>query len=66
MTELEGVAQEILKQLKYYERNVSEKVDAAKEENAKACLKAIKMKSPKGKPMAIMQKDGGSNAHQKD
>ncbi len=49
MTEIEGVAQEILKQLKYYERNVSEKVDAAKEANAKACLQAIKMKSPKGK-----------------
>ena len=49
MTEIEGVAQEILKQLQYYARNVSEKVDAAKEENAKACLKAIKMKSPKGR-----------------
>jgi hypothetical protein len=49
MTEIEGVAQEILKQLQYYARNVSEKVDAAKEENAKACLKAIKMNSPKGK-----------------
>jgi hypothetical protein len=49
MTEIEGVAQEILKQLQYYARNVSEKVDAAKEENAKACLKAIKMNSPIGK-----------------
>lgn len=49
MTEIDGVAQEILKQLQYYARNVSEKVDAAKEENAKACLKEIKMKSPKGK-----------------
>src|SRR6476620_4678044 len=49
MTEIEGVAKEILKQLQYYARNVSEKVDAAKEENAKACLKAIKMKSPKGR-----------------
>jgi hypothetical protein len=49
MTEIEGVAKEILKQLKYYEINVSEKVDKAKEENAKACLKAIKMKRPKGR-----------------
>ena len=49
MTEIEGVAQEILKQLKYYERKVIEKVNVAKEENAKACLKAIKMKSPKGR-----------------
>lgn len=49
MTQIEGVAQEILKQLQYYARNVSEKVDAAKEENAKACLKAIKMNSPKGR-----------------
>lgn len=49
MTEIEGVANEILKQLQYYAADVRTKVDEAKESNAKACLKAIKMNSPKGK-----------------
>ncbi len=49
MTEIEGVAEEILKQLQYYAADVRTKVDEAKEANAKACLKAIKMQSPKGK-----------------
>lgn len=49
MTEIDGVAQEILKQLQYYADDVRTKVDEAKEANAKACLKAIKMNSPKGK-----------------
>ena len=49
MTEIDGVAKEILKQLQYYAADVRTKIDEAKESNAKTAMKAIKTNSPKGK-----------------
>ena len=50
MTEIKGVAKEIMKQLEYYVHDVREKVDEAKEETAKSMVAELKQTSPEKRP----------------
>jgi len=47
---INNLAREIEKQLKYYARDVAEKVEEAKEETAKQLVEDIKRDSPKRRP----------------
>jgi hypothetical protein len=50
MTKINDINKEILKQLQYYSREISEKVEEAKEETAKKLVENLKRGSPENRP----------------
>jgi hypothetical protein len=50
MTEIQGVAKEIMKQLEYYVHDVKQNVDEAKQETAKEMIAELKQTSPEKRP----------------
>lgn len=50
MTDINNITREIQNQLKFYARDVAEKVEKAKQENANTLVQDLKQDSPKRRP----------------